>query len=178
MKFSERMYPRDNMKEVLQIDEDAYEVELRPPKWEEVIRAEARATCMLKDVIKNPVDSRGMPLPLPAHERRVLNLQTGIELAKACVVSVGGTTTAEEGFWDRLPAPIITALGGMLMELLYDTEVGRKNSMPQQEPRRTLRKLRKPAPAVSSPTPSSEGSTSSVSFSGTDTDTPTSVKCQ
>ena len=178
MKFSERMYPRENLKEVLQIDEDSYEVEIRCPKWEEVIRAEAKATRLLKDLIKNPVDARGMPLPLPPHEARVMNIQTGIELAKVCIVRVGDTMTAEEGFWDRQPGPIITALGGMLMELLWDTEVGRKNSQPRGEPRRTLKRLRPPAPAATSPTPSSEESTSSASYSVPDTDTRTSVKCQ
>jgi len=174
--FRERMYPVGSIVQKLEIEGDTYDVELRAPKWDEVIRAESRATQLLKDIIKNPVDAHGMPLPMSPQDRRVLNMQTGIELAKVCVVCVGGVSTAEDNFWDRQSAPILTALGGMVMDLIWDTEVGRKNSMPPGSPQRILRKIRKPVPPTSSPTPSSEESTSSGSSSGTATVTLTSER--
>jgi hypothetical protein len=176
MKYSERMYPVSNIIQKLRVEEDEYDVELRAPKWDEVIKAEGRATVLLKDIIKNPTDAKGMPLPLPPHELRVLNMQTGIELAKVCVLRVGDVSTAEQNFWDRQPVPLITALGSMVMDLLWETEVGRKNSTSQPERRVIYRKIRKSEPGAGSTTPSSGESSSNGSYSETVTVGPTSVK--
>jgi len=171
--FGDRMYPDAMMKETLQIDEDEYEVEFRAPKWGEVIKAEARATIALKDVLSHPTDAHGTPLPAPPHEQRLINMQTGIELAKACMVRVGDKATAEDNFWDRLPVPIINALGTMIMSYVWDTEVGRKNSQKPNAPRKIMRRLRQPESPQASATPSSDESSSNVSYSVPDIDTPT-----
>lgn len=176
MKYSERMYPVGNIIQKLRVEDDEYDVEMRAPKWDEVIKAEGRATILLKDIVKNPLDAQGRPLPLPPHELRVLNMQTGIELAKVCVLRVGDMSTCEENFWDRQPLPLITALGSMVMDLLWETEVGRKNSKPQPSQRVIYRKIRKSEPGASSPTPSSGESTSNGSYSETVTVGPTSEK--
>jgi hypothetical protein len=126
--FADRMYPVGNVTLTLKLGDDEYPVEIRPPKWGEFIDAEARAGVVLKEALHYRVDEHGIPQPLPDNEKRMLSVQTGIELAKACVVKVGVEDTKVPGFWDRTPATETMALGAIMLQVVWDSGVGRKNS--------------------------------------------------
>jgi hypothetical protein len=95
--YRDRMYPVGNMTLPLLIDGVEYPVEVRPPKWIEYAEAESRALASLKNVMTHPVDENGIPQPPPPSERNMLMVQTGIELARVCILKVGDVETKEPG---------------------------------------------------------------------------------
>jgi hypothetical protein len=128
MSYKDRMYATATVSETLVIEGESYPVEVRPPKWSEFVEAEARAMTSLKDSVAPEVDANGIPQPLSEEKRRALNIQTGLELAKVCVLKVGEMDTKEPGFWDKQHLPEQAALGSLMLRVLWESGVGRKNS--------------------------------------------------
>jgi hypothetical protein len=131
--FKDRMYPEGTVKVPLVIEDETYEVELRPPLWGEYVMAESRAMTELKDRVVPKTDAQGVPQPPSETDKRLLSVQTGIELAKVCVIKVGDVSTKELGFWDRQRPMVMLAIASLMLEQVWDSGVGRKNSKPPAE---------------------------------------------
>jgi len=112
----------------LEIGAKEFEIEIRPPTWKEAIVAEREALEELGNLISPAVNEKGVPIERSAQDNRLIALQTGYGLARKCVVRIGDVSTSEAGFWEKVPPSVIMKIGAILISLLWETEVGQKNS--------------------------------------------------